>query len=152
MYCCYFFFFKQKTAYEMRISDWSSDVCSSDLNAASPGASCARGFWSIMICPWLVVQGSDHHSRRVPMPRTGQVPGDFQSDSERAPPVVDIRKADDPVEQGAKEEHLTAMDLIARPCAPEMEIQRFFADTTTGPSPARRLAADPPKNAHGPDH
>src|SRR3546814_5769865 len=27
---CVFFFFKQKTAYEMRISDWSSDVCSSD--------------------------------------------------------------------------------------------------------------------------
>src|SRR3546814_8835195 len=33
LYCCIFviFFFKQKTAYEMRISDWSSDVCSSDL-------------------------------------------------------------------------------------------------------------------------
>src|SRR3546814_9284195 len=30
---CSFFFFKQKTAYEMRISDWSSDVCSSDLLA-----------------------------------------------------------------------------------------------------------------------
>src|SRR3546814_2909573 len=31
--CCIFvFFFKQKTAYEMRISDWSSDVCSSDLD------------------------------------------------------------------------------------------------------------------------
>src|SRR3546814_9441455 len=29
----YLFFFKQKTAYEMRISDWSSDVCSSDLFA-----------------------------------------------------------------------------------------------------------------------
>src|SRR3546814_8520812 len=29
-----FFFFKQKTAYEMRISDWSSDVCSSDLRIA----------------------------------------------------------------------------------------------------------------------
>src|SRR3546814_3959436 len=29
--CAIFFFFKQKTAYEMRISDWSSDVCSSDL-------------------------------------------------------------------------------------------------------------------------
>src|SRR3546814_7369033 len=28
---CMFFFFKQKTAYEMRISDWGSDVCSSDL-------------------------------------------------------------------------------------------------------------------------
>src|SRR3546814_8188940 len=30
---CFVFFFKQKTAYEMRISDWSSDVCSSDLLA-----------------------------------------------------------------------------------------------------------------------
>src|SRR3546814_2408199 len=30
--CNSFFFFKQKTAYEMRISDWSSDVCSSDLS------------------------------------------------------------------------------------------------------------------------
>src|SRR3546814_1925936 len=32
-----FFFFKQKTAYEMRISDWSSDVCSSDLAHANGG-------------------------------------------------------------------------------------------------------------------
>src|SRR3546814_1352329 len=32
-----FFFFKQKTAYEMRISDWSSDVCSSDLLQDFPG-------------------------------------------------------------------------------------------------------------------
>src|SRR3546814_4479065 len=46
MMSCLFFFFKQKTAYEMRISDWSSDVCSSDLlgprginvNAVAPGA------------------------------------------------------------------------------------------------------------------
>src|SRR3546814_5586483 len=46
-YACfsYFFCFKQKTAYEMRISDWSSDVCSSDLirpdnpalSSAAPG-------------------------------------------------------------------------------------------------------------------
>src|SRR3546814_13274092 len=32
-----FFFFKQKTAYEMRISDWSSDVCSSDLGRNKGG-------------------------------------------------------------------------------------------------------------------
>src|SRR5881628_1671681 len=31
MFICFFFFFKQKTAYEMSVSDWSSDVCSSDL-------------------------------------------------------------------------------------------------------------------------
>src|SRR3546814_5397241 len=40
--CVFFFFFKQKTAYEMRISDWSSDVCSSDL-VAPPVAVDPRG-------------------------------------------------------------------------------------------------------------
>src|SRR3546814_3931927 len=35
----FFFFFKQKTAYEMRISDWSSDVCSSDLASPRPAIS-----------------------------------------------------------------------------------------------------------------
>src|SRR3546814_1400734 len=41
-----FFFFKQKTAYEMRISDWSSDVCSSDLRDFDPltGVLNRRGF------------------------------------------------------------------------------------------------------------
>src|SRR3546814_12672219 len=46
------FFFKQKTAYEMRISDWSSDVCSSDLCAA-PRPDSARGWnrsWSPTCC------------------------------------------------------------------------------------------------------
>src|SRR3546814_4677051 len=42
LWCLYFFFFKQKTAYEMRISDWSSDVCSSDLLEA--GARAGRRF------------------------------------------------------------------------------------------------------------
>src|SRR3546814_10381993 len=37
-----FFFFKQKTAYEMRISDWSSDVCSSDLDRRRAGVRRAR--------------------------------------------------------------------------------------------------------------
>src|SRR3546814_2048591 len=39
MYVTYylFFFFKQKTAYEMRISDWSSDVCSSDVHLRQMG-------------------------------------------------------------------------------------------------------------------
>src|SRR3546814_3315244 len=39
----FFFFFKQKTAYEMRISDWSSDVCSSDLLLSSVGVSLDHG-------------------------------------------------------------------------------------------------------------
>src|SRR3546814_8850784 len=49
-----FFFFKQKTAYEMRISDWSSDVCSSDLVAPAlidgmigrPGARACTAFFT----------------------------------------------------------------------------------------------------------
>src|SRR3546814_4782833 len=44
--CCVlyvvFFFFKQKTAYEMRISDWSSDVCSSDLAGRQLGVEQGR--------------------------------------------------------------------------------------------------------------
>src|SRR3546814_9780893 len=39
--CSFFFFFKQKTAYEMRISDWSSDVCSSDLDGGIGGEAVA---------------------------------------------------------------------------------------------------------------
>src|SRR3546814_2337261 len=37
----FFFFFKQKTAYEMRISDWSSDVCSSDRRIGEFGHGCS---------------------------------------------------------------------------------------------------------------
>src|SRR3546814_15439659 len=54
----FFFFFKQKTAYEMRISDWSSDVCSSDLStcaiwqqAADAGPACRNGASSTFF-PW----------------------------------------------------------------------------------------------------
>src|SRR3546814_9804438 len=45
---CLVFFFKQKTAYEMRISDWSSDVCSSDLG---PAADSFHHFGAMRIAP-----------------------------------------------------------------------------------------------------
>src|SRR3546814_2027000 len=44
----FFFFFKQKTAYEMRISDWSSDVCSSDLFQHIVTFPCAQIFGTAM--------------------------------------------------------------------------------------------------------
>src|SRR3546814_12606837 len=44
---CVLFFFKQKTAYEMRISDWSSDVCSSDLRASGLKTAVC-GFFAIL--------------------------------------------------------------------------------------------------------
>src|SRR3546814_9242313 len=45
--CLCVFFFKQKTAYEMRISDWSSDVCSSDLQLYLHKPACPSGARSI---------------------------------------------------------------------------------------------------------
>src|SRR3546814_19297544 len=63
-----FFFFKQKTAYEMRISDWSSDVCSSDLTAVSPAESAAPPHGII-----VVGNRSNAHrcSRKVVLPLPG---------------------------------------------------------------------------------
>src|SRR3546814_4008733 len=62
----YFFFFKQKTAYELRNSDWSSDVCSSDLNYASYTALAAAidtgvvapGRWATCVAAGLVGLGA----------------------------------------------------------------------------------------------
>src|SRR3546814_4168420 len=54
---CMFFFFKQKTAYEMRISDWSSDVCSSDL--------LVEGY------PWRVLEGHTGKRYAYAMTREG---------------------------------------------------------------------------------
>src|SRR3546814_4506813 len=45
-----FFFFKKKTAYERRISDWSSDVCSSDLPFLAGGV---FGFFAVWLRRWL---------------------------------------------------------------------------------------------------
>src|SRR3546814_2975512 len=56
MIICFFFFFKQKTAYEMRISDWSSDVCSSDLAVVGQQQQ-ARG---------VLVEPADGGDRRLP--------------------------------------------------------------------------------------
>src|SRR3546814_3858868 len=59
MVCCFiFFFFKQKTAYEMRISDWSSDVCSSDLLERERTASEQAGARKAMV-------GSGDRSERI---------------------------------------------------------------------------------------
>src|SRR3546814_7225681 len=64
-----FFFFKQKTAYEMRISDWSSDVCSSDLITA-PGPDRAVVFQDYALFPWMTVEENVEfglEARNVPL-------------------------------------------------------------------------------------
>src|SRR3546814_12570210 len=88
-----FFFFKQKTAYEMRISDWSSDVCSSDLEdsglvkqhageagraleAGQPGQALGRGRHVLA----LVLVAARHQEPVHPAP--GQLPAE-RSDERR---------------------------------------------------------------------
>src|SRR3546814_13362145 len=66
-YCvCFFFFFKQKTAYEMRISDWSSDVCSSDLKALADAGLKASDIGEVVLVGGM-----------TRMPRVRQIVKDF---------------------------------------------------------------------------
>src|SRR3546814_689089 len=54
VYICYFLFFKQKSAYEMRISDWSSDVCSSDLTITDRALAAVARYAMSFAVDWTV--------------------------------------------------------------------------------------------------
>src|SRR3546814_8757565 len=91
--CVFFFFFKQKTAYEMRISDWSSDVCSSDLILARDAeqAEALDGLlWEFDADAWLPHQiaGSDEDDDITPILIV--VPG---TDTPDRPLVINLRDA-----------------------------------------------------------
>src|SRR3546814_3523120 len=90
---CVFFFFKQKTAYEMRISDWSSDVCSSDLRAAQ-----VRG---------RVEFGLEVGKLRPALPRRGRIAGLRHE-------TVDHAVELDPVVKVRARELLDALDMVRR--------------------------------------
>src|SRR3546814_4801277 len=62
---CILFFFKQKTAYEMRISDWSSDVCSSDLIGEAIALKLARSGASVAVVD-ICHDDPDAPSRKLP--------------------------------------------------------------------------------------
>src|SRR3546814_14195531 len=62
--CSFFFFFKQKTAYEMRISDWSSDVCSSDLHQVLEQVREAAAACRLVLAAHAVPD-VDRHDRRL---------------------------------------------------------------------------------------
>src|SRR3546814_5179431 len=59
MFVILFFFFKQKTAYEMRISDWSSDVCSSDLHRREGGRDAAAHRGAVQAAGQSAEQGGE---------------------------------------------------------------------------------------------
>src|SRR3546814_10818400 len=81
-----FCFFKQKTAYEMRISDWSSDVCSSDLLAPRIGRAAPRHGAAL------------HHSRRdgaTSAPTVSGAAGQPSARSRRATPTRSLTASTD---------------------------------------------------------
>src|SRR3546814_7435087 len=89
---CLFFFFKQKTAYEMRISDWSSDVCSSDLSQLDRTRKNADDY---------VSNGADERDPRFqtdPIGRQGRHAGDRRKRADRglrSHPSADVARTDD---------------------------------------------------------
>src|SRR3546814_7192753 len=87
LYLIIFFFFKQKTAYERRISDWSSDVCSSDLpRTEDPGTT--RGPWSPPQAP--------SRPRRLPPP-AGRRTVDQQAGRDHQARVgIEVRRREQP--------------------------------------------------------
>src|SRR3546814_1578805 len=60
-----FFFFKQKWAYDLRLRDWSSDVCSSDLLEHDVAMACEQFCKSIAGCCWSHGLGEVHSGRMV---------------------------------------------------------------------------------------
>src|SRR3546814_10111466 len=103
MYCD-LFFFKQKTAYEMRISDWSSDVCSSDL----------RGFAEFLVGA-AVARAEETADSLARFEEIGGVGGD-EADRARKPVAAIERRrraAQDP-DRLRSEEHTSELQSLMR--------------------------------------
>src|SRR3546814_262505 len=138
MFLFFCFFFKQKTAYELRISDWSSDVCSSDLSFTenrNPSPPTGEGCAAFSLLPsrsWERVRGLLAHRQHrpqspAPAPASASPPDSLRQDrapatraaQSRAPLSPDTRKT-----------------ILSAPRAPP-------APPPLDPSPAPRRAARP---------
>src|SRR3546814_1811566 len=122
-----FFFFKQKTAYEMRISDWSSDVCSSDLKRArhlerarerEVAQDAARD-----IAHPRHPRGAERHRHRdrrlgqSPLARRARAfePGIVEREAIGGQAVIEARGGERPVEDRARsEEHTSELQSLMR--------------------------------------
>src|SRR3546814_19355384 len=82
VFILHFFFFKQKTAYEMRISDWSSDVCSSDLVTPSTGC-CGRRVRARMCQPAATARRSVARPTKPVAPVLARMGGIIRSEERR---------------------------------------------------------------------
>src|SRR3546814_277607 len=100
LFCFRFFFFKQKTAYEMRISDWSSDVCSSDLSDARLRVIYSNGTESNLLLRSLQrALYKDEAGRRITEPTAGPLFADESDEEDIASGTIYVlrSKADHPL-------------------------------------------------------
>src|SRR3546814_14529433 len=131
-----FFFFKQKTAYEMRISDWSSDVCSSDLL-------CQKGDGGI-----LTVSTSPSLAVKWLIPRLGRF---YQGH-----PEVDLRIRPDPavVDLPAEADSIDMAIRLGQEGFPGLAATPFMHENVFAVASPELLAKDPPlrhqRNLHQP--
>src|SRR3546814_11133116 len=127
-----FFFFQQKTAYEMRISDWSSDVCSSDLLSlaaetsgvtvlllrvsALPAPSTAHTRWAVRSAPSLPLEANapGHPAMEVELLRQRGRPagGVWQVEWDREQTIFRDRKRDRPALSGRSEERSVGKECV----------------------------------------
>src|SRR3546814_20309899 len=119
-YCmrdCLWFFFKQKTAYEMRISDWSSDVCSSDLQAEEDQETdhVARDLVRFLDAGLDGVQQRAHrHGGEAEPPRAVADHGDHRPQQARRR-VLRQRAGEDEAAAAFAAQGLQPVDLAAQP-------------------------------------
>src|SRR3546814_8281201 len=103
-----FFLFKQKTAYEMRISDWSSDVCSSDLLADRTETGVA-GIRAV-----LAIARHAHHDQTW-IDRAQRVPAQAPAFERAGPEVLDDDVGlSDQFKQQRSEEHTSELQSLMR--------------------------------------
>src|SRR3546814_15102648 len=110
----FFFFFKQKTAYEMRISDWSSDVCSSDLTQAVLAAGLVVPGDGFVIAVEGVVHARLQRPVRIEGVRHTQVEGRVAAQAHRVGRVVEAVAG--ALEAGAEGEQIGSAACRERGC------------------------------------
>src|SRR3546814_1254993 len=120
-----FFLFKQKTAYEMRISDWSSDVCSSDLMIGPPAAQGARTRSAIARASALLTDASagcrahaawvERMNRRMSGSRSSPVPAASAAIDPGIWGIADRHSLENAPEKVARsEEHTSELQSLMR--------------------------------------
>src|SRR3546814_13833020 len=100
--CFVFFFFKQKTAYEMRISDWSSDVCSSDLIGNRRDRETRLAQQCLTLLHVGALQAGDHRLLQAGLLARG---GDAFGDAVAAPHAV-VHVDEEPLDRRGQGEQL----------------------------------------------